>query len=221
MSAVLECSDVTTDHIRLELDHVGKAYGGRRVLRSICADLATGDRLAVTGRNGAGKSTLLRVIAGLMRPSEGAVRFSINGTTIPVGHRRSILGFVGPDLQVYRELTAREHLDFVVRLRGLRNAEPSEVVLERMGLAGRGDEPVSGFSSGMVQRLRYALALVHRPRVLLLDEPTTNLDEAGIVLVGQVIEHMAADGIVVIATNDPRDLRWGDLELALDAAGYD
>ncbi len=89
-------------------------------------------------------------------------------------------------------------------------------MLEFVGLAGREDEPVIGFSSGMLQRLRYALALLHAPSMLLLDEPTTNLDAGGIALVDRVVAQMAGNGIVVIATNDQRDMRYGDLVLPLD-----
>ena len=88
--------------------------------------------------------------------------------------------------------------------------------LEQVGLGGRDDERIGGFSSGMQQRLRYALALLHRPHLLLLDEPTTNLDAPGIALVEQVIKDAATRGIVVLATNDPRDVQYGDLVLALD-----
>ena len=87
--------------------------------------------------------------------------------------------------------------------------------LEQVGLGGREDDLIAGFSSGMQQRLRYALALLHQPRLLLLDEPTTNLDPSGVAMVEQVIKDAAA-GVVVLATNDPRELQYGTLVLALD-----
>ena len=90
--------------------------------------------------------------------------------------------------------------------------------LEQVGLSGREDDLIAGFSSGMQQRLRYALALLHRPRLLLLDEPTTNLDAPGIAIVERVIKDAAAGGVVVLATNDPRDAQYGTLVLALDEA---
>jgi heme exporter protein A len=208
---------VSADHIRLQIDQVGKTYGSRRVLRNVCADLQTGDALVVTGHNGAGKSTLLRIIAGLLRPSRGAVRWWRQGTPIGGEGRRHVLGYVGADVQLYRELTAQEHIAFVARLRGLpMDQQRVAAILHGVGLAQRGDEPISGFSSGMVQRLRYGLALMHCPPVLLLDEPTTNLDTAGIAVVEQIIERATANGIVVIATNDPRELHYGALVLALD-----
>lgn len=211
---------MSSERIRLQIDHVGKTYGTRRVLQSVCADLKDGDTLVVTGRNGAGKSTLLRIIAGLLRPSQGQVSMWADGVAIRDSARRQVLGFVGADVHLYRELTAREHLRLLGRLRGLSmDAARSAAALAQVGLGGREDELVGGFSSGMQQRLRYALALVHRPRLLLLDEPTTNLDMAGIAIVDRIIKDAAGDGIVILATNDPRESQYGELVLALDETG--
>jgi heme exporter protein A len=204
---------------QLILDDVSKWYNSRRVLYRVAAELTTGDVLLVTGRNGIGKSTLLRLLAGIQQPSSGTIRYSIAGVmyTPPEAHRA--IGMVGADIQLYRELTAREHLAFVADVRGLPlSRQSAEATLAEVGLEGRADEFVAGFSSGMLQRLRYALALLHRPPVLLLDEPTTNLDVAGIALVDRVVEAQRRRGITVIATNDRRDLRYGDLVLALGEA---
>jgi heme ABC exporter ATP-binding subunit CcmA len=214
---VLEYSHVSAEPIRLQIDRVSKTYGSRQVLRSVSADLVCGDKLLVVGRNGAGKSTLLRIIAGLLRPTQGVVHF-LQGNTIVSGEaRRHAFGFVGPDVRLYRELTAREHLRFVTQVRGLpENSSTFASALDLVGLAGREDEPVGDYSTGMRQRLQYALAVLHQPRVLLLDEPAANLDEAGIAVVGNIVEHVARTGIIVIATNDARDMRYGNLVLPLD-----
>lgn len=217
---MIECCHVSDDRIRLQIDHVGKTYGTRHVLQSVCADLKSGETLVVTGRNGAGKSTLLRIIAGLLRPSQGQVQIWADGNLVHEAARRQVLGFVGADVHLYRELTAREHLRLLGRLRSLpMGPAQSTSALEQVGLAGREDEMVGGFSSGMQQRLRYALALIHRPRLLLLDEPTTNLDAAGIAVVDRIVKDAASDGIVILATNDLRDLQYGEYVLALDDAG--
>jgi heme exporter protein A len=126
---------------------------------------------------------------------------------------------VGPDIQLYRELTAREHVAFVADVRGIAcDAAAQDEVLMRVGLGGRADEYVAAFSSGMAQRLRYALALLHQPPILLLDEPTTNLDAAGIALVDRIVAEQRARGLTVVATNDPRDRKYGDYVLALGEA---
>ena len=135
---MLEYRDVSADPIRLQIDGVSKTYGSRRVLRRVSAELAGGETLLVTGRNGAGKSTLLRIIAGLLRPSVGAVRFWSGDRPVPDEQRRRQFGFVGPEIRLYRELTASEHLRFVARLRGLPDDRAGEAAsLELVGLAGR------------------------------------------------------------------------------------
>ncbi len=208
---------MSSDQLRVEIDQVGKAYGTHRVLASVSAELQHGDTLVVTGRNGAGKSTLLRIIAGLIRPSVGSVHFWYGANRLDAQGRRRNLGFVGPDIQLYRELTANEHLAFVARLHALPlDSAAMDRALEQVGLDGRGDEAVGGFSSGMRQRLRYALALVHQPALLILDEPTTNLDVHGIAIVDEIVRSARERGIVIVATNEPRDLAYGTLELALD-----
>lgn len=215
---MLEFLNVSVDQIRIEIDQVGKSYGAHRVLASVSAELRFGDTLVVTGRNGAGKSTFLRIVAGLIRPSVGSVQFWIGDTLLDVQGRQRHLGFVGPDVQLYRELTAYEHLAFVARLHAVAlDNLAMEHALVHVGLDGRGSEAVGGFSSGMRQRLRYALALVHQPAVLILDEPTTNLDLSGIAIVDEIVGSARQRGIVIVATNEPRDLAYGTLELALDA----
>lgn len=201
------------------LRNVSKVYGTRRVLDNIGAELVLGDVLLITGHNGIGKSTLLRLMAGLQQPSGGVISYEIGGQQYTPSEARAMIGMVGPDVQLYRELTAYEHLAFVAEVRGLRTApEAHQHALALVGLNGRGHELVGRFSSGMQQRLRYALARVHRPHVLLLDEPTTNLDTAGVALVDQIVAEQRTCGITIIATNDPRDRRYGNLELALGEA---
>lgn len=215
---MLNCTLVSGEALHIEIDQVGKVYGAHRVLRSVSAELRHGDSLLVTGRNGAGKSTLLRIIAGLVQPSAGQVHFWLGDRTLDAQGRRQHLGFVGPDVQVYRELTAYEHMLFVARLHALPlDHAAMDRALDGVGLAGRGDQAVGGFSSGMRQRLRFALALLHQPSVLILDEPTTNLDMEGIAIVDGIVASARERGIVIVATNDQRDLLYGTLELALDA----
>ena len=191
-------------------------YGARRVFAGVSLTLRAGETLVVAGHNGSGKSTLLRLLCGLQRPSAGAVIFSQGGRQCGPEQARDMVGWVAPDLQLYRELTALENLRFFAEVRGLArsDAELSEL-LERVGLGGRGDDLLAAYSSGMAQRLRYAYALLHNPPLLLLDEPTVTLDERGAALVERVVAAQRARGIAVIATNDPRELRYGDYVLRL------
>jgi heme exporter protein A len=202
--------------IRIELADVGLDYGARRVLAGVSLELRAGETLVVAGANGSGKSTLLRAICGLLRPSRGAVRAHLGGEAHAPERAPWLFGWVAPDLQLYRELTALENLRFFADVRGLRRSDAElEALLEELGLGGRGGDLLAAYSSGMAQRLRYAYALLHRPPVLLLDEPTVTLDERGAAVVERVVGAQRARGITVLATNDPREERFGDYVLRL------
>ncbi len=189
----------------LELRGIAMAYGRNTLFSGVRADVPPGQCLVVTGANGAGKSTLLKIIAGLLRPEEGTVTF---------GGRR---GYAAPDVQLYGELTALENLAFFARLRGVSDA-PNEALLAEVGLARRrGRDLVSAYSSGMRQRLKLAVSRLGDPPLLLWDEPTATLDEAGRARVGDVLaRHQQCGGVAVVATNDMAEAeRWGDLRLTI------
>lgn len=204
--------------MHLELSDIAIDYGARRVVSGVNLRLGPGEVLVVAGANGSGKSSLLRLMCGLQRPSHGHVRFDLGERRVRPDEAPWLVGWVAPDLQLYRELTALENLAFFAEVRGLRRDRAAlEALLERLGLGGRGDDTLATYSSGMAQRLRYAYALLHEPPLLLLDEPTVTLDERGAALVEGVIERQRRHGITVIATNDPRELRFGDYVLRLGA----
>ena len=207
------------DDLRLELDNLSLSYGARRVLAGISLTLRGGETLVVSGPNGSGKSSLLRVLCGLQRPTGGSVEYRVGAAGYRPAEAPWLVGWVAPDLQLYRELTALENLQFFAQVRGLRRTRAElERLLEEVGLGGRGEDLLAAYSSGMAQRLRYAYALLHDPPVLLLDEPTVTLDERGMALVEDVVARQRERGITVIATNDPRELRFGDYVLRLDVA---
>ncbi|MFO7166846.1 MAG: ATP-binding cassette domain-containing protein [Chloroflexota bacterium] len=206
----------TESDIRLELEGVGLDYGPRRVLDGISLALGAGETLVVAGANGSGKSTLLRLICGLQRPTRGAVRLRAGGQVYRPDQAPWLVGWVAPDLQLYRELSGLENLRFFADVRGLKHTDAQlEALLAEVGLGGRGGDLLAAYSSGMAQRLRYAYALLHAPPLLLLDEPTVTLDERGAALVEQVIARQRRRGITVVATNDPREERYGDYVLRL------
>jgi heme exporter protein A len=201
---------------RLQIHDLGKRFGRRVIFDNISAEVGQGETLVVTGPNGSGKSTFLSLIAGLLRPTRGEVRFYSGERFLsPEEHRRS-LGLVAPDLVMYPELTARENLDLLGRLRGQRhNTSELASLLARVGLAGRENDLVNEYSSGMRQRLKYAFALLSEPRLLLLDEPTANLDAAGAVIVESIIAEQRERGVLVLATNEAAETRHADYLLAL------
>ena len=205
-----------TDNLRLTVSDVAIEYGTRRVLAGISFQVRTGETLVVAGANGSGKSSLLRVICGLQRPARGEVTIEVGNTLLRPVEALHLLGWVAPELQLYRELTALENLAFFAAVRGIRCTRADlEALLAEVGLDGRGDDLLAAYSSGMTQRLRYAYALLHRPRILALDEPTVTFDTRGVALVEQVVAQQRQHGITIIATNDPREERFGDYILRL------
>jgi heme ABC exporter ATP-binding subunit CcmA len=155
-----------------------RSFGRLRVLRDVDLTLAAGDLLAVAGPNGAGKSTLLRVVAGLSRPSAGEVR--IEGRRLAGNpEARRTIGLLSHQSLLYDDLTLAENLAFAARLYGLpRPAEAARAALAAAGLGDRADHQPRRLSRGLLQRAAIARALLHGPRVLLLDEPFTALDAA-------------------------------------------
>jgi heme exporter protein A len=176
-----------------------------------------GGLLAVAGRNGSGKTTLLKILAGLARPTRGRVRVERDGRPLEDPARRLAVGWAGPDLQLYGELTAEENLLFFRRAAG--RPEPAEDTRRRLldcGLAGEAIERrVEEFSTGMRQRLRLAFATLFDPDVLLLDEPATGLDADGRAMLAALVDRARRTGAVVVASNDDRDLLGADERVEL------
>ncbi|MCE7935519.1 MAG: ABC transporter ATP-binding protein [Chlorobi bacterium CHB2] len=195
---------------------IAKQFGLRTIFSNITFQLAAGDVLAVTGNNGSGKSTLVKVLANVAERTEGRVEWSLQETPLPDEQLPQHLGFVAPYLQLYTEFTAWEHLEMVQKLRGLPlGTEYGKELFQRFGLLGREHELLRTFSSGMLQRVKFICALAHVPTFLILDEPTTNLDEKGIEAMRQIVAEGAPNRITIIATNDADDLTMCSLRLGL------
>jgi heme exporter protein A len=203
--------------VRVEFEKLGKRFGARRVLADVSGALEPGRVMVIAGPNGSGKSTLLNILSGMLRPSAGMVRYRDDGSELARFRWFELLGVAAPDMAVYEELTALENLRFFARLRGLQTDDDElSSLLEETGLA-RGDQrrPVGTYSSGMKQRVKLAQAVVHRPAVLLLDEPSSNLDATGHEMVGRMVAAFRTNAAVAVATNDPREMAWGDAEIEL------
>jgi heme exporter protein A len=163
----------------IEVQGLAKYFGRFSALRDLHLRVAEGEFIALFGRNGAGKTTFLRILAGLSRPSAGTVRIHTRFSGNPQA-ARGAMGYLSHNTALYGDLTALENLRFYARLHDLPTAEAAlEREIARVGLAGRGREPVRNYSRGMQQRLAIARAFLHDPAILLLDEPFTGLDQAG------------------------------------------
>jgi heme exporter protein A len=198
----------------LAVSSVWKYYGDFPALRDISFDVQPGRCVALLGRNGAGKTTLLRILAGLSRPSKGDVK--IFGASAQDKPTRSRVGMIGHGIAIYDELSAEENLKLFAALYGLPDPLASaRHWLERTGLDRVKDSLVREFSRGMRQRLAVARAFLHEPRVLLLDEPFTALDDRAIAVLQTVLrEALAAGKTIVMSTHQLREA----LELATHVA---
>ena len=184
-----------------------KDFNRRPVFSGISFELHTGETLAVSGRNGSGKSTLLKIIASLLSPTSGTFTMTVGGSAVPPKFMFRHIGMVAPYLQVYEEFTALENLRIIDRIRGGERSDGEYgKLLEMVSLGKRKHDIVRTFSSGMKQRLKYALAWMERPSLLLLDEPRTNLDAEGIAMAMELFREQRAEGIVIIATNEQEDV---------------
>jgi heme exporter protein A len=177
-----------------------RRFGERAVLRGVDLAVEQGELVLLTGPNGAGKTTLLRVLATVLRPNGGSV--SVLGSELPraAGEARRRLGYLGHEALAYPALSARENLELYAALHGVAAGEV-ERALAAVGLAGRAGGRAGELSRGMRQRLSLARASLHRPQLLLLDEPTAGLDEDGQGLLRDVLA--ARTATVVAATHEP------------------
>jgi heme exporter protein A len=191
------------DFTSLSFTDVSRSYGRRWALNRVSLRCEAGEIVALLGPNGAGKSTLLAIAASLLSPSAGTVRYGdLDARTAPSLRQR--IGLVGHDLYLYPELTAAENLTFYARLHRVDDAVRRVAqALERAHLTARRDDAVQGFSRGMRQRLTLERALLHGPRLVLLDEPFTGLDDASSSSLVARLEELRVNGcIVLLATHD-------------------
>ena len=195
---------MTVDFTELAVLDVSRHFGRRKALSRISFRCQAGEILGLLGHNGAGKSTLLAILSTLLQPSLGTVHYGGKAAAELGAALRGRLGLLGHDLFLYPELTARENLAFFARLYAVPDAAARVAEgLELAGLAARADDQVSGFSRGMRQRIALERALLHRPRLLLLDEPFTGLDAASAqALVARLESLRDAGTLVVVATHD-------------------
>jgi len=177
---------------------LAKRFGAKRVLAPLDLDVGEGDFVVVTGPNGSGKTTLLRVLAGLVAPTAGELELGVD---------RSELGLLAHEPLVYRELSAVENLELFGRLyRVPERRERIGMLLERYGLWDVRQERAGSFSRGMTQRLALCRALLHEPRLLLLDEPFNALDAEGVELLQRELGTLGAEHTLVVATHEPERL---------------
>ncbi|MEM7096397.1 MAG: ATP-binding cassette domain-containing protein [Actinomycetota bacterium] len=201
----------TSDQVHraaVEVTGLVKRFGEKTAVDRLDLTVPAGSWFGVVGPNGAGKTTTIRMIVGLLRPDEGAVR--IQGCDVwpdPTAAKR-LVGVLPDDLRLFERLTGEELILYVGLLRGFERSEVlrrSEELLELLGLRSAGNDLVADYSTGMRKKIALAAALVHSPRVLLLDEPFESVDPVSSKVIVEVLEHYRAGGGTVLFSSHVMD----------------
>ena len=184
--------------MKVSLTDAGKRYNRDWIFRHLQYTFEQGKSYAITGPNGSGKSTLLQVISGAVGVNEG----KISWTSVPETPTSNLISLAAPYLEVIEEMTALEFLAFHSVFKPFRPGVTHTQILQRVGLESAADKQIRNFSSGMKQRIKLAQAFYSDVPILLLDEPCTNLDAAGIAIYQELIKEMTADRLVIVSSND-------------------
>ncbi|MCK9409097.1 MAG: ABC transporter ATP-binding protein [Bacteriovoracaceae bacterium] len=203
-------------------ENIAKLYNRRIILENISFSLSDGTAFAITGKNGSGKSTLVKILCGVLSPTRGSVEFSVGGAIVPYPDYYPHIGLVSPYLNMYEEFTAEENLSFIAKVRSLEREwqERSNMLLKEFGIYDHRKKEVRYYSSGMKQRLKYCAALLHQPSLLVLDEPSSNLDSYGIDAVRKFMVLQKQNGILMFATNDAEDLQFADRVYSIEIGNH-
>jgi ABC-2 type transport system ATP-binding protein len=192
-----------TTEIAIETTGLTKRFGSIEVLCDITLRVPTGQTYGLLGPNGSGKTTLIRLVAGLLRPTAG--RLTVLGETMPSRRILADIGYMPQTAALYQELTVGENVSFFSRIYGVSSPGRVEEVLELVGLTERADSPVYALSGGMRQRTSMACALVHSPKLLLLDEPTVGVDPPLRVAFWQYFHRLNQEGVTILVSSHVMD----------------
>ena len=194
--------------MQITLTDTGKRYNREWIFRHFSFDFMPGKTYAITGPNGSGKSTLLQVAAGAILHSEGKIDYYTgeNKTTIPTGEAYKKISLATPYLELVEEMTASEMLAFHSGFKEF--SHPAEDILSAVTLEKAAHKQIRYFSSGMKQRLKLGMAFFSKTPVLLLDEPTTNLDAEGIALYLNLVKNHSQHKLVIISSNDVNEYKF-------------
>jgi len=193
--------------ISLNIIQLSKSFGPNAVFSDVSFE-HQGSSLGIAGSNGSGKSTFLKCLGNLLRPTSGKVEWQQNEKLLDRDAFQQKLGYSAPYINLYNELTCRENLQFLAEIRHQNSAEVTIAKwIAKVGLEHVADHPFGKLSTGQQQRLRLASALFHQPDILLLDEPGSNLDEAGRSLIAEIARSFqSSDKLLIIASNNPDEL---------------
>ena len=199
--------------MNLVLNNVGKRYRFDWIFRAINFEFKAGRKYAILGPNGSGKSTLMKVLSGHLTPSKGKIEFQKNGTKLLIDEVYKSISYAAPYIDVIEEMTLQEAINFHLKFKPMVGNLKTNDIIELLGFSKSKNKEVRFFSSGMKQRLKLALAICSNSEVLLLDEPTTNLDQQGFDWYQELIRKYSDNRLVVVASNVEMDYHFCDEQL--------
>ena len=194
--------------MKIILNHIGRRFNREWIFKDINYIFESGQSYAILGANGTGKSTLLLVISGSLSSSEGTVSYNSDGKPIDIERAFEQLSLAAPYLELIEEFSLTEHIDFHFRFKKYRNGFDRKALIDLLDLQHVEHKSLKYFSSGMKQRVKLALAFCSDTRVLLLDEPTSNLDQQGVEWYLSLIGQFSSDRLLIICSNQEHEYRF-------------
>jgi ABC-type multidrug transport system ATPase subunit len=191
--------------MKITLQNIGRRFNRDWIFRNIDYTFSSGDSYAILGPNGSGKSTLLQVLNGSLVPSAGNINYSLDSKTIEAEAIFKQLSLAAPYLELIEEFTLDEMTDFHFKFKPYREGMDKEAVISLLNLEGGRNKMIKYFSSGMKQRLKLALAFCSDTPMLMLDEPTSNLDSQGVDWYLSLVQQFAADRLTIICSNQQHE----------------
>lgn len=193
----------------VEATGLNKTFGRRLIFNDLEFKFNKAGVYGISGPNGSGKSTLVKIIAGIIAPSKGKIIHNLDNKLIAEEQLHNYIGFVSPYLVLYEEFSTYENLNLFAEIRGVKfNKERVDYLLNKFLLFKRKDDLLKTYSSGMKQRVKFIFALSHSPNLIILDEPTSNLDDEGKNSVYELIREEGQKNIVIVASNEKSDLQF-------------
>ena len=187
--------------MHISLENIGKKFNRDWIFKNLSHEFSLGDYYAILGANGSGKSTLLKVLSGFSTPSKGTISFSKNNIKQPIDSIYKEVAYTSPYIDIFEEYNLKETFDFYTKFKSLKENINYKNFVILVGLEKAQNKPLSQFSSGMKQRVKLGLAILSDCPILLLDEPTSNLDKNAIEWYQNLVENNIKNKIVFVASN--------------------
>src|ERR1700744_4383894 len=191
--------------MKITLENIGRRFNRDWIFRNIDYTFNAGETYAILGPNGSGKSTLLQILNGSLAPSAGNINYLLEDKPVEVEKVFKQLSLAAPYLELIEEFSLNEMTDFHFKFKAYRSGMNKESVADLLNLAGSRNKSIRYFSSGMKQRLKLALAFCSDPPMLMLDEPTSNLDSQGVEWYLNLVQQFAADRLTIICSNQEHE----------------